>query len=238
MPRTRFARTYMVPEIPHFNWESLESASGLTFTEHQRTALMTSMHDYLCYLIEECTPIQIKDVRHQHQEILKHAKALVDLLGIRTKNTPHDNDRVPSDEDHLNFHHAVFSHYPPSFDSRSYLRVMIQLRLNTEIAIQNVSKEGKPGRQDKGGLDTLIRAWHRVYREAGGDGDGCTRSGSSRTAKGPFLDLIDEALGQLETHDTDSRVESDIPDTKYALAQRILAALKKSRRLPQARDEN
>jgi hypothetical protein len=37
MPRTFFAGSCMVPDPPDFNWQSLEHASGLTFTETQRT---------------------------------------------------------------------------------------------------------------------------------------------------------------------------------------------------------
>jgi hypothetical protein len=229
MPRVLLGGTYMVPEPPQFNWESLESVSGLAFTEEQRTAFVAAMHRYIRYLTLQSTAVQIKDIRHQCKEIFKHANALADLLSIHTKNTPRNKDPIT-------FHQNVFSLFPTDFDSRTYLRAMIQLRLGAKIALQKLSKKGKPGRQDKEGLDVTIRACYAIYLAAGGSGSGCTRSGSSGRAKGPFLDLIAEALGQLQESSEGNLVIDDIPHTKNALAQRILVALKQSMPPPE-RDE-
>jgi hypothetical protein len=80
MPRSFFGGSYMVPDAPNFNWESLESASGLNFTETQRAVLVDAMHRYLRYLTAQRTAVQIKDVKHRCEGILKHARALEDLL--------------------------------------------------------------------------------------------------------------------------------------------------------------
>jgi hypothetical protein len=224
MPRTNLGGTYMVPEIPDFNWESLERASGLTFTEPQRRAFAAAMHKYLRCLTTQRQAVQIKDVKHHCKKILKHAEALIDLLSLHIKN-------APSDEDQINFHQAVFSVFPPHIDSSSYLRLIIQLRIGATVALQNLSKKGRPGRQDKEALDVTIHACHAIYVAAGGQGFGCTRSGGSGTAKGPFLALIHEALRQIRRSSPDNPAEDDIPESKNALAQRILIALKQ----PEAR---
>jgi hypothetical protein len=111
MPRANLGGTYMVPEIPDFDWESLERASGLPFIEHQRAAFVAAMHRYLRYLKEQRKAVQIKDLRRHWQEILKHASALVDLFDLRTKNTPRIGDRTPSDEDYITFHQNVFAQF-------------------------------------------------------------------------------------------------------------------------------
>jgi hypothetical protein len=228
MPRVNLGGPYTPPDPPEFNWESLESASELTFTEQQRMDFVAAMYRYLRYLKVQDMAAEIKDVRYHCKKILKHASALVDLLSERTKNAPSHDDNPPSADDQLSFHHNVFSQFPSGFERKSYLRVMIQLRLVAISALQKLSKEGKPGRQDKEGLDVTIRACHSVYREAGGSGFGCIRSGSSGTAKGPFLVLMEEAKKQLNGSPAGNLVIDDFPRTRNALAQRILVALKQS----------
>jgi hypothetical protein len=97
------------------------------------------------------------------------------------------------------------------------------------MALRQLSKEGKPGRQDKEELDAMIRAWHTIYLDAGGSGLGCIRSGGSSHAKGPFLDLIDEAFKQVITSFPQSPIKDDKPPSRDALAQRIVAALRQLR---------
>jgi hypothetical protein len=219
MPRSFFGGSYMVPDAPNFNWESLESASGLNFTETQRAILVEAMHHYLRYLTAQHTAAQMKDVKHRCEGILKHTRALEDLLRLNIKN-------VPSDDYEINLNQAVFSLFPINIDRNTYTRLLIQLRLGATMALTRLHKEGLPGRPDKEGLDVTIRAWHAVYLEAGGSGLGCTRSGGSKKAKGPFLDLINEAFHQVIASSPHSPVKDDKPPTKDALAQRILAALK------------
>jgi hypothetical protein len=229
MPRLFPGGTYMVPDAPDFNWESLEHASGLSFTAPQRAALIAAMHRYLRHLTFQRTGVRMKDVKQQCERIHKHADALVQLLSLHTKN-------APSDEDQINLHQAIFSFFPYDIDSNTYVRLLIHLDLGAKKALIRLGEEGQPGRQDKEGLDVAIRAWHAIYLDAGGSGLGCTRSGGSSYTKGPFLDLIDEAFQQIITKFSESPIKDDKPPSRDALAQRILAALKQPR-APQDRDE-
>jgi hypothetical protein len=210
----------MVPDPPDFNWESLEHASSLTFTEPQRTILIDTMHRYLRYLTFQSTTVPIKDIKQRCERIHKHARALSNLLMLHPTNDSRDNDRQ------INFHQAVFRLFPYDIDSNTYVRLLMYLDLGAKKALIRIGKEGQPGRQDKEGLDVTIRAWHAIYLEAGGSGLGCTRSGGSKKARGPFLDLINEAFRQGIRSAPDSPLQGDIPPSPDALAQRILFALK------------
>jgi hypothetical protein len=220
MPRSLFGGSYLVPDPPDFNWEALENASGLTFTQPQRAVLVAAMHRYLRNLREERTSARPKDVKHRCDRIHKHARALVNLLSLHVKN-------APSDDYEINLNQAVFSLFPLNIDRDLYIRLLIQLDLGARVALRRLREEGQPGRQDKECLEAIIRAWHVVYKQAGGKATGYTRSGSASKATGPSLDLIDLALQQVVTRSPDSPIKDDIPPTRDALAQRIRAALKR-----------
>jgi hypothetical protein len=222
MPGSFFAGSCNPPDPPDFHWERLERASGLTFTESQRTALVGTMHRYLRYLEMQRAAAETKDVRRRLEGIHRHASALVDLLRLHIKN-------APSDDYEINLNQAVWGSLDINIDPNIYIRLLIQLRLAGTKALTRLREEGQPGREDKTALDTTIRAWHDVYTQAGGVGRGCTRSGGSSQAKGPFLDLIDGAFQQLLASQRDSPLQHDIPPNRDALAQRILIALKRRR---------
>ena len=44
MPRSHLGGSYMVPDPLDFDWEVLEGATGLPFTEAQRTAFVSELH--------------------------------------------------------------------------------------------------------------------------------------------------------------------------------------------------
>jgi hypothetical protein len=220
MPRTFFGGTFMIPDPPAFNWEPLESASGLTFTESQRTRLIDTMHRYLRHLTIERATVHMKDVKQQCDRIYKHAYALRQLLSLHIKN-------APSDEYQISLHYAVFSLFPHDINSNTYVRLLLDLEFCAQKALIGLRKQGQRGRQDKEGLDVTIRAWHILYLEAGGSGLGCTRSGGSNKARGPFLDFIDTAFQQVITNTPNTPLKDDIPPTRDALAQRILFALRR-----------
>jgi hypothetical protein len=225
MPRTFFGGTYMVPDPPDFNWEPLERASGLTFTEPQRDRLIDAMHRYLRQLTLQRVMVPTKDVKQQCERIYKQAYTLRQLLSLRLKN-------APSDEYQINLQQAVFSLFPYPVDRDAYVHALIELEVGAKQALRSLREQGQPGRQDKEGLDVMIRAWQAVYREAGGIGSGCTRSGGADNkakARGPFLDLLHVAFQQILAQAPHSPLKDDIPPTRDALAQRILSALRPPR---------
>jgi hypothetical protein len=228
MPRNFFGGTYMVPDPPDFNWESLERASGLTFTEPQRDRLIGAMDRYLRHLTLQRVMVPTKDVKQLCERIAKQARALRQLLSVHLKN-------APSDEYQINLHQATFSLFPYNINDEIYRHALMELEFGAKRALKTLREQGQPGRQDKEGLDVTIRAWHAVYRDAGGIGFGCTRSGYARKAQGPFLDLMDTALQQVIDTTPDTPLAADKPPSRDALAQRILSALKRPQ-TPQVRD--
>ena len=114
---------------------------------------------------------------------------------------------------------TVFGLFPSNFDRDGLIRHLIKLRTNAHNAL----KDGEPGHPDmEEALDALIREWHAVYHQAGGIGRGCTRSGSSSTGKGPFLELLHVALQGQKNRVPETLIQSN----RYALALRIIAVLK------------
>jgi hypothetical protein len=134
---------------------------------------------------------------------------------------------APSDEYQINLRQATFSLFPRHIDDEIYIHALIELEAGAKQALRSLREQGQPGRQDKEGLDVTIRAWHAVYREAGGSEPGCTRSGGANKARGPFLDLLDAAFQQILAQAPQSPLKDDLPPTRDALAQRILLALRR-----------
>jgi hypothetical protein len=135
MPRSNLGGSFMVPDPPHFDWELLESTSGLTFTEPQRAKLAVEMHFLLRRLTTQHATAPIKDVKNHCERIYKHAKALVDLLLLHLKN-------APSDDYQINLHQAVFGLFPTNIDRDIYVRLLIHLRIGAKVALTRLRAEG------------------------------------------------------------------------------------------------
>lgn len=234
MPRPLLVNgAYMMPDPPDFNWERLERASGLTFTESQRDRLIYAMHRCLGRLTGQSVAARTKDVKRKLERIAKQAHALRQTLSYRLTNGP-------SDDYQINLHYAAFSLFPHYIDENVCIHQLLALEVGAKQALRSLREQGQRGRQDKEELDVMIRAWHAVYREAGGPGLGCTRSGyakeDAKKARGPFLDLVYTACQQALAQAPYRTLSGDLPPTRDALAQRILLALRPPR-TPSARDE-
>jgi hypothetical protein len=220
MPRTFFGGTYMVPDPPEFNWEPLERAAGLTFTEPQRAELIRAMHYYIGRLTSQSVAATTKDVKQRCERIYTRTRALRQALSFSPK-------LASNAEYQHNLQFAVCSQFPETIDFDAYIHALVRLEGGAKLALRRVREQGQTGRQDKEHLDDMVRAWHAVYRDAGGSGLGYTRSGGAKKAQGPFLDLVDTALQQVIATTPNTPLKADMPPNRDALAQRIRAALKR-----------
>jgi hypothetical protein len=86
-------------------------------------------------------------------------------------------------------------------DPTTLIQALQCLKLATKVGLKDLNDlpatAGHPDRSKA--LDPLIYAWHGIYRQAGGRGRGCYKDIDSRTYRGRFLDLLDEALAQAAT---------------------------------------
>jgi hypothetical protein len=211
MPSSPFDFIYMPQGPPDLRWNRLEGASELNFSKSQRTALADSMSRFLYVCEAQRVTARTKPVKRHLTSIEKHTRTLLKLLSPYGKNGPTDTEET-------NVRHAVFGLFSSDFDRDALIRHLIKLRTDA----LNALKDGAPGPDRDEALDAMIREWHGVWRQAGGKGRGCTRSGASSTAKGPFLELLHVALqGQ-----TNRVPESLIQPNRHALAQRIIAVVK------------
>jgi hypothetical protein len=212
MPRSPFDFIYMPQGPPDLRWDRLEGASKLNFSEPQRTALADSMSRYLYVCEAQRMTAHTKPVKRHLESIEKHTQTLIKLLSPYGKNGPTDHEET-------NVRHAVFGLFSSNFDRDGLIRHLIKLRTDAHNAL----KDGEPGHPDmEEALDALIQEWHAVYHQAGGRGRGCTRSGSSSTGKGPFLELLHVALQGQKNRVSETLIQSN----RYALAIRIIAVLK------------
>jgi hypothetical protein len=120
------------------------------------------------------------------------------------------------------------------------------LDLGTKVGLNHLSDLGaNSGRPDKNkALEPLIKAWHVIYRQAGGPGRGCYKDKYFRTFRGRFLDLLDKALTQAATifttkdprdpptrvsqrrqEEAKERLRKMIHLSRVTLAKRIIAVL-------------
>jgi hypothetical protein len=226
MPRHPFPTSYQAPHIPDLNWTPLESVSGLTFTDPQRAALVKAMNDYLTCLAEVYAVPTMRAVRKRCEDIHKHASALAPLLRLHLTNDTRDN------EAQITLLQAVFGLFPIHQDRNSLSREITYLARNTAEVLKGLCRAGQPGRQRQEELRRMIRAWHVVYREAGGTGLGCWWSVNSSQHEGPFLELLDAALLQAEMASRGGLPAKKVHGSRHGLAQMILKVVRQPRKSP------
>jgi hypothetical protein len=142
MPRFFFAGSCMAPSPPAFNWELLERAAALTFTEPQRMALIKAIDRYLTDLATQHAAVPLKAVKQRCESIYKHTHTLINLLSLDQKNAP------SAGYDELNLHQAVFGMFPFDIDRMTYIRQLIHLRIGAQKALTRLRNEGQRGRHD------------------------------------------------------------------------------------------
>jgi hypothetical protein len=184
VPRYPFAACIMVPDVVDLDWPPLERAARLTFSEGQRAQLLKALNRFIADILwQQLTP-SVKDVTRTLESIHKYADALSHLLRLRT-----------SDKDQTNLHFAVLGELPVHLDVHRLVRDLMALSVGTQVAITRIRQQAQRGRSRQESLRALIRAWHAVYRQAGGKAKGYSWSYESHY-EGPFLDLLERGLAQ------------------------------------------
>jgi hypothetical protein len=184
-----FCGAHMAPRdvsIPDLNWEQLEQASRLGLTAPQRSQLVKSLNAFVMERTRDELAPSMPAVRCRLQDLGRYAQTLARLLN--------DDSTVGSTAMSYGF---PFEQVNPT----TLIRDLWLLDLTTKMGLNHLAdlkaNAGHPDRRRA--LDPLIRAWHGIYRQAGGRGRGCYKDVDSRTYRGRFLDLLDKAMEQAAT---------------------------------------
>jgi hypothetical protein len=172
--------------IQELDWEQLEQASGLHFTSSQRSQLLKTLNAFVeARWWAELSP-ETPAVRRRLNNQGRYVRTLARWL---------------SDDSPLGTTVLALSFPFERVDHRALEQALWLLDLCTKAGLNRLSDLGaNSGRPDKNGpLEPLIKAWHVIYRQAGGRGKGCYKDIDSRTYRGRFLDLLDNALTQAAT---------------------------------------
>jgi hypothetical protein len=226
MPKRAFSGGDSPPELHDLNWACLEHCAGLQFTAPQRERLLKALNRYLENLSWYHQTPETRDVTRKIQTFQTA------LAALRREVLLHLTSDLSGDQMNAqdNLHSAVLGETFPFelVDPTTFTHVLTEWNLKAQMVLKRLPKEPADGRTPHNGLRAMIRAWHAVYLEAGGQGKGCTRSGGAKEpkSKGPLLDLIHTALEFARRSPQVRLPQEAFFMTPDALAQQIIKALR------------
>jgi hypothetical protein len=168
------------------DWDRLERAAKLPFTQEQRYDLLKALDSFLTESVRQSSSPSVKAFRQWVGDTKGAAQELASRLA------------VPPPEGETALAMTIRWERPDQDLLRRLRDDLYLLSLRLQAVLNETAEPHKPGRPERWALPPLIRSWHAIYVEAGGRGRGCYRSPADQRAgkqyAGRFLDFLNLAL--------------------------------------------